>query len=208
MAVGRAHYSDGGVMGLGCALMSGLHLILLYIFLLFDHHGNVAFHVCLIQVIFFYSLMCKGKLNDSLNCIGNTAYTVTLLFAIVIYNLAWDVVWLYCDLQLAELFVVIYSCVRSSWSQKLQRRMSNKRVVWKFYAFFVSLLSMWPWCSVFTCTRSHTHTHANITQVCLLGTQYPQNLSPRQVKHKLTESFLQSPKQAIFCLSFFSTNII
>lgn len=102
--------------------------------------------------------MCKGKLNDSLNCIGNTAYTVTLLFAIVIYNLAWDVVWLYCDLQLAELFVVIYSCVRSIWSQKLQRRMSNKRVVWKFYAFFVSLLSMWPWCSVFTCTRSHTQT--------------------------------------------------
>lgn len=102
--------------------------------------------------------MCKGKLNDSLNCIGNTAYTVTLLFAIVIYNLSWDVAWLYCDLQLAELFVVIYSCVRSIWSQKLQRRMSNKRLVWKFYAFFVSLLSMWPWCSVFTCTRSHTQT--------------------------------------------------
>lgn len=53
MAVGRAHYSDGGVMGIGCTLMSGLHLILLYIFLLFDRHGNVAFHVCLIQVFFY-----------------------------------------------------------------------------------------------------------------------------------------------------------
>lgn len=111
MAADGAHYSSGFVRGRVNALMPGLHFILLY-FSLLAHHGNIS---CLsdCKLCLFTRWYEKSKLNNSLNCIGNTAYTVMLLFAVVIYNLAWGIAWLYGNLQLIESVVIFYSWVRS-----------------------------------------------------------------------------------------------